>query len=82
MALGEFEFISRYFSSLGRGESVELGVGDDAAILALQPGEQLVTSVDTVVAGRHFPAETKAQHSGRYDQILVDELSPDKLITI
>lgn len=33
-------------------------------------------------AGRHYPLETKAQHSGRYEQILVDELSSDKLITI
>lgn len=33
-------------------------------------------------AGRHFPHETKAQHSGRYIQILVDELSSDNLITI
>ena len=33
-------------------------------------------------AGRHFPRETKAEHSGRYSQILVYELSSDKLITI
>ena len=33
-------------------------------------------------AGRHFPSETKSRHSGRYDQILVNELSSDNLITI
>lgn len=33
-------------------------------------------------AGRHFPHETKAAHSGRYIQILVDEISSDNLITI
>ena len=55
MALGEFELIYRYFSSYGRGSAVEIGVGDDCAILKTEPGEQIVTSVDTMVAGRHFP---------------------------
>ena len=55
MALGEFELIYRYFSSFGRGDAVELGVGDDCAILRIEPGERIVTSVDTMVAGRHFP---------------------------
>ncbi len=55
MALGEFELIYRYFSSLGRGDAVALGVGDDAARLDVAPGEQVVTSVDTMVAGHHFP---------------------------
>ena len=54
MALGEFELIYRYFSSHGRGDAVALGVGDDAALIDLRPGEQLVTSVDTLVEGRHF----------------------------
>jgi thiamine-monophosphate kinase len=31
-----------------------LGIGDDAAILALAPETQLVTTVDTMVEGRHF----------------------------
>ena len=31
MALGEFELIYRYFSSLGRGDAVALGVGDQVA---------------------------------------------------
>ena len=55
MALGEFELIYRYFSAFGRGGAVELGVGDDCAILKAEPGERIVTSVDTMVAGRHFP---------------------------
>jgi thiamine-monophosphate kinase len=55
MALGEFELIYRYFSSFGRGSAVELGVGDDCAIFQFEPGESIVTSVDTMVAGRHFP---------------------------
>lgn len=55
MAADEFSLIARYFSAFGRGEAVELGVGDDCAILSLHPGERLATSVDTVVQGVHFP---------------------------
>ena len=31
-----------------------LGIGDDAALLDLPKGADLVASVDTIVAGRHF----------------------------
>jgi len=56
MPLSEFALIYRYFSSLGRGEAVDLSVGDDCAILRLAAGERLATSVDTMVEGVHFPA--------------------------
>lgn len=56
MALGEFELIRRYFSSLADGgRGLVLGVGDDAAVTVLEPGEQLVTCTDTLVRGVHFP---------------------------
>lgn len=58
MALDEFELIRRYFSSLAEGgQGVVLGVGDDAAVMVLAEGEQLVTCTDTLVAGVHFPLE-------------------------
>lgn len=57
MPLTEFELIYRHFSSLGRGEGVELSVGDDCAILSLPPGERLATSVDTLVEGVHFSTD-------------------------
>ena len=44
MSATEFSIISRYFSSLGRGEAVDLGVGDDCAILRLPQGQRLATS--------------------------------------
>jgi thiamine-monophosphate kinase len=56
MPIAEFSLIYRYFSHLGRGDAVDLSVGDDCAILRLQPGERLATSVDTMVEGVHFPA--------------------------
>ncbi|MDX1736274.1 MAG: thiamine-phosphate kinase [Halioglobus sp.] len=54
MPLSEFDIIYRYFSALGRGDSVQLSVGDDCAILGLRAGERVATSVDTLVAGVHF----------------------------
>jgi thiamine-monophosphate kinase len=57
MPLSEFDIIYRYFSALGRGDAVELSVGDDCAILSLQAGERLATSVDTLVADVHFESD-------------------------
>ncbi|MEM6581210.1 MAG: thiamine-phosphate kinase [Pseudomonadota bacterium] len=54
MPLSEFELIQRYFSSYGRGASVDLSVGDDCAILSLASNERLATSIDTLVQGVHF----------------------------
>jgi thiamine-monophosphate kinase len=52
MPLGEFELIAKYFARPAR--RVTLGVGDDCALLAPQPGMQLAVSMDTLVEGRHF----------------------------
>jgi thiamine-monophosphate kinase len=64
MSGSEFELIYRYFSALGRGEAVDLSVGDDCAILHLDPGEQLATSVDTMVDAVHFPADSFPEDVG------------------
>jgi thiamine-monophosphate kinase len=54
--LGEFELIRRFFTDIGAARfDVELGVGDDAALLRMPAGADLVAAVDTIVAGRHFP---------------------------
>lgn len=60
----EFSLIYRYFSDLGRGAAVDLSVGDDCAILRLGAGERLATSVDTMVAGVHFPADSFPEDIG------------------
>ena len=64
MPVSEFTLIYRYFSALGRGEAVDLSVGDDCAILHLAPGERLATSVDTMVAGVHFPLDSFPEDIG------------------
>ena len=60
----EFDLIYRYFASLGAGPNVDLSVGDDCAILSLNPGERLATSVDTMVEGVHFLADTFPEDVG------------------
>lgn len=65
MAVGEFELIARYFRSVGAiRQDVLLGVGDDAALLAMPAGQALVACVDTLVAGRHFPEDFPAEDIG------------------
>ncbi|MBC3957305.1 thiamine-phosphate kinase [Pseudomonas triticifolii] len=56
--MGEFELIRHYFAAAPcahASEEVALGIGDDCALLALPPGEQMAISTDTLVAGVHFP---------------------------
>jgi thiamine-monophosphate kinase len=63
MALGEFELIAKYFARPAR--RVALGVGDDCALLAPQPGMQLAVSMDTLVEGRHFLPDIDPRVLGR-----------------
>jgi thiamine-monophosphate kinase len=52
--MNEFDLIQSYFNWEVTDPSIELGVGDDAALFNLNPGHQLVTSTDTLVEGVHF----------------------------
>jgi thiamine-monophosphate kinase len=51
--IGEFEIIDRYFTRAAKDKDVLLGVGDDAAVVRVD-GLAAIT-VDTLVAGVHFP---------------------------
>lgn len=55
---GEFDIIRTYFTKAARDNSVRLGVGDDAALLAVPLQHELVVTTDTLVSGRHFPENT------------------------
>jgi len=54
----EFSLIERIRARAGARGDVVLGIGDDAALLRVPEGQELVLSTDTLVAGVHFPAET------------------------
>ena len=60
--MGEFELIERYFKRPVR--RAALGVGDDCALLAPQPGMQLAVSSDMLVQGRHFLPTVAPEHLG------------------
>lgn len=55
--MAEFSIINTYFNRQNQ-HSVDLGVGDDSALLTPPPQQQLVICADTLVAGRHFPLDT------------------------
>ncbi|GGY20612.1 thiamine-phosphate kinase [Paludibacterium paludis] len=60
--MNEFDLIREFFTH--RADSVVLGVGDDAAILAPSPGHELVVSADMLVEGRHFFADVDPARLG------------------
>ncbi len=53
----EFSVIDRYFRFSHAGQGVDIGIGDDAAVLD-SPGK-LVVTVDTLLPAVHFPASTE-----------------------
>ena len=60
----EFDLINRYFQRGLTRTDVPLGIGDDAALLTLPSGHELVAAVDTIVEGVHFPVGTAAYDIG------------------
>src|SRR5512138_570477 len=63
--LGEFALIDRFVRAVpARGAGVAIGPGDDAAVLRLDPGEELVATVDAVVEGVHFDGRAPPADAG------------------
>jgi thiamine-monophosphate kinase len=57
----EFSLIERFFFNTGKSPfPVVLSQGDDAAVVDVPVGKQLVMSVDTLISGVHFPEPTSA----------------------
>lgn len=52
--LGEFELIARYFAPLAADAPGAFGLRDDAAVIALPAGEELVVTTDAMLDGVHF----------------------------
>jgi thiamine-monophosphate kinase len=65
MSATEFEIIRRYFRrQQPQRDDVIAGIGDDAALLLVPAGSELVICMDTLVAGVHFPVSTPAAAIG------------------
>ena len=54
----EFDLIERIRARVLQRDDVILGIGDDAAVLQVPVGRQLVVATDTLNAGVHFPIDT------------------------
>lgn len=66
VTLTEFELIARFFSDIGTPDPslVPLSIGDDCALLSTPEGYDLALSIDTMIAGRHFPESATADDIG------------------
>lgn len=56
--MNEFALIARYFDRPCPDARLTFGIGDDCAGLSVPPGETLLVTSDTLIAGRHFPLNT------------------------
>lgn len=61
--LGEFEIIARYFAPLAT-DKAALGLRDDAAILVVSEGYELIATCDTLIEGVHFLGDDPADSIG------------------
>ncbi|HVT36055.1 MAG TPA: thiamine-phosphate kinase [Nevskiaceae bacterium] len=53
--MDEFGIIKKYFEPLGKPrKDITLGIGDDAALLQMLPGQELVVTTDTLTVDHHF----------------------------
>jgi thiamine-monophosphate kinase len=68
--LGEFDLIQRFFKTQSElmlandPGSVKLGIGDDCALLQIDPSEELAITSDMLVSGRHFFADANPEWLG------------------
>ncbi|MGH8027384.1 MAG: thiamine-phosphate kinase [Pseudoxanthomonas sp.] len=58
MGTAEFDLITRIRARVRQRGDVVLGIGDDAALLQVPQGHELVVTADTLNAGVHFPETT------------------------
>ncbi|NIG62795.1 MAG: thiamine-phosphate kinase [Serratia symbiotica] len=66
MACSEFDLIDRYFNRIEHlRRDVQLGIGDDCALLTVAEKQLLAVSTDTLVAGIHFLPDIDPADLGR-----------------
>lgn len=69
--MDEFEIIRRYFERNSSDENIRVGIGDDGAVLVPSADRDLISVVDTLVSGIHFP-ETLAPEDIGYRAVAVN----------
>ena len=69
--MDEFEIIRRYFARESSGEGIRVGIGDDGAVLIPAHDRDLISVVDTLVSGIHYP-ETLAPADIGYRAVAVN----------
>lgn len=70
--MSEFSLIYTHFQHLtAPQQNTVVGIGDDGAISQIPPNHQLVSCIDTLVAGRHFLLNTKPYAIG-YKSVAVN----------
>lgn len=62
--MSEFDIIQRYFKRPVTDDDVLHGIGDDCALLRVPSDQDLAVSIDTLVAGVHFPPQTSPYDIG------------------
>ncbi|MFQ5783843.1 MAG: thiamine-phosphate kinase [Alphaproteobacteria bacterium] len=63
--MDEFALIEELFAPLARGAPGAFGLTDDAAVIGVQPGRELVVTKDMMVAGVHFLPDDPPELLGR-----------------
>ncbi len=72
-SLGEFGLINRLASGFVNGQPGSItGIGDDAAVIALPPGEFLLSSCDVLAEGIHFDLAYTPLHLLGYKAVAVN----------
>jgi thiamine-monophosphate kinase len=62
---GEFGIIADFFAPLAKDAPGAFGLTDDAAQLAVEPGQDLIVTTDALVAGVHFLADSDSASLAR-----------------
>ena len=57
--MGEFDIIERYFRAAKSAASIDVGIGDDCAVIDVPNDQQLIVTTDSLVEGVHFPIDSE-----------------------